>query len=137
MKNSLFFAVFVAVMGVGVANAAAPTTQNFPETPTYPVYQSGAQTVSGVTYAAGSLKDSAIKVAVTKYVDEQAATVSSGVSALASSAATDTNSVTTNGTNIANMQSNTIDKPGTNCGSNQKCGYVMVGNTKQWWKIQE
>lgn len=150
MNKSLFFALLFAVVFVGVADA-------FPASPAFPEYTAAAQsnkatTAAGTlgTVAAGTIKSDTINVATTKYVNTQASALESPVNTLASSAASDNTTVTTNATDITSLQSGRIDAPTSanscprTCGSNGttqcKCGYISANGTngtKQWVVIQE
>lgn len=150
MNKSLFFALLFVVVFVGVADA-------FPSSPAFPQYTSAAQSNVATTAAgtlgtapAGSIKGATINVATTKYVNTQASALESPVNTLASSAASDNTTVTTNATDITSLQSGRIDAPTaanscpSTCGSNGtaqcKCGYISANGTngtKQWVVIQE
>lgn len=146
MKKVLFSAVLLVFVFVGVANA-------FPTSPEFPQYTAAAQSpvatdASGTlgTAAAGTIKSNQINVATTKYVNTQAAALENPINTLASSAASDNSTVTTNGTAITALTSGRIDAPtgtGNTCPANQICGYISApsGNnygstgTKQWVQI--
>ena len=133
MKRAIIFAGVMGgiLFGVG-AYAAFPA-----DTASYPVYQSGQQTVgtgaNAQTFAAGSLKDPNIKLATTKYVDTRADTVNGAVQTLSNSATADNATVMANMGEISGMQSGRQVVPHDECedlGNEYiACGYIVPAGT--------
>lgn len=161
MRILRFFGVFVLCAFVAMTNAVFADATFPADTPAnYPVFDSRVQTVDGQTYPAGSIKDAKLKVATTNYVDTKVDGVAGSVTALGTSAATASTSVTANGTAIGapasgntaatGMFANRIDAPSgagntcpSTCGAGEdepcECGYISAGGvngTKQWIIIQ-
>ncbi|MFQ6760019.1 MAG: hypothetical protein ACLRFM_01270 [Alphaproteobacteria bacterium] len=133
MKHAIIFAgVMGVILSMGAANADFPA-----DTASYPVYQSGQQTVgtgaNAQTFAEGSLKDPNIKLATTKYLDKQANTVNSDVQTLNNTANTDNATVMANKTDIEEMESDRQVVAGNPCDrlANDEiaCGYIVPEGT--------